>query len=261
VRKLSTIARIYRTQESTQVEDLVNLVSQVTDLLADLRIDGIPEPLKVIDRTRDIDQKLHNWSRNLTSRWYYQVCHVSRQGSEDDATYKGCFHKYPDIWACNIWSYYRVARILINLLLRDQLLFNQLFEQQPYWTELLNEAKVNLSQLSVDIVLSVPYAISFFQRPLSLSPAGNNGSSTAEELKNGTHSGGCLGGYFILWPLYVAASVQSSSTQPRDWAISRLDYIGHRMGIGQALLMARVLRGEVAHEALAVFNYCHSYRP
>jgi hypothetical protein len=33
------------------------------------------------------------------------------------------------------------------------------------------------------------------------------------------------------------------------------------MGIGQSLLMARVVRNEIPHELLSIYDYCQSYRP
>jgi hypothetical protein len=105
----------------------------------------------------------------------------------------------------------------------------------------------------MDILLSVPYSMSLQ-------------FSSTEEVGINSHTpagagGGYLGGYSILWPLYVAASVSAPGSRHRDWAIDRLEYIGHRMGIGQSLLMARVVSSEIPHELLSIYDYCQSYRP
>lgn len=254
VRQLSKSVGAYRSEENIQAEGLSELMAKVCDLVADVRGNGIPDLMKVIQRAHDIDVRMHAWSLNLSSRWNYTT--HSSSASRSPLYHKTCgssYHLYPGIWACNIWSYYRTGRILLNLLLRDRL--GPLVDTAPEWARsAYDEAKVNITRLSMDILLSVPYSMSL------------QFSSTEEEVGINSHTpagagGGYLGGYSILWPLYVAASVSAPGSRHRDWAIDRLEYIGHRMGIGQSLLMARVVSSEIPHELLSIYDYCQSYRP
>lgn len=247
VRQLSILVGAYRSEENIHAEILVGLVAEVCDLVADVRGNGIPELVKVIARAEDIDGRMHTWSMGLSSRWKYTTHNYagSRRLVEHD-TCDGSYHLYPHIWACNLWSYYRTGRILLNLLIRDRL--EPLADYDSEWGRAYNKAKANIAELSMDILLSVPYSMSLqFSSP---SVAGIN-----------SNPGGCLGGYTILWPLYVAASVSAPGSSHRKWAIGRLEYIGHRMGIGQSLLMARVVRDELPRESLSIYDYCQSYRP
>lgn len=252
VRQLSKLVGIYRSEENIQAESLSELMVEVCDLVADVRGNGIPDPIKVIQKAQDIDIRMHAWSLNLSSSWNYTTHSYSESRSPFyHNTCGGSYHLYPGIWSCNIWSYYRTGRILLNLLLRDRL--GPLVDTEPEWARsAYDEAKANITKLSMDILLSVPYSMSL------------QFSSTEEVGGINSHSpggGGYLGGYSILWPLYVAASVSAPGSSHRNWAIGRLEYIGHRMGIGQSLLMARVVSSEIPHELLSMYDYCQSYRP
>lgn len=248
VRRLSKLVGTYRSEENIQAESLSELMTEVCDLVADVRGNGIPNLVKVVQRAEDIDARIHAWSLNLSSRWGYTTHSYSASSRSRlyHNTCGGSYHLYPGIWACNIWSYYRTGRILLNLLLRDRL--GPLVDNEAEWTSAYDEAKANITKLSIDILLSVPYSMSLQ-------------FSSTEVVGSNLLPGGYLGGYSILWPLYVAASVSAPGSSHRDWAIGCLEYIGHRMGIGQALLMARVVSSEIPHELLSIYDYCQSYRP
>lgn len=249
IKELSKVVKLTNSKETFHVENLVGLVAEVSDFIAEVRADGISDDIEAIERAQDLDKRLETWSSGLSARWKYTVHGYS--GSQclvSDHTCNGYYHLYPDIWACNIWAYNRTARIIVNLVIRDRIP-PPLLQTSSYWQSIFNTANSNIETLSVDILLSVPFSLSLrFSPPSSL----GEGDSRA---------GGCLGGYSILWPLYVAASVLAPDSVHRKWAISLLEYIGHTMGIGQAFLMAKVVRGELPHECLSIYDYCRSYRP
>jgi hypothetical protein len=52
-----------------------------------------------------------------------------------------------------------------------------------------------------------------------------------------------IGGISLIWPLYLAGNIESIAPPSlRNWVISRLEYIGHTMGIEQAILLATLLK-------------------
>ncbi|KAL2816557.1 hypothetical protein BJX63DRAFT_139042 [Aspergillus granulosus] len=248
VRKLSKIVQSCRPVNDARVEDLVDLIAELSDLLADVKDNGLPDPVEAIGRARDIDNRLHLWSLSLPLQWQCALRNAPRQKGNviSELSYNDYYYVYGDLWACNIWSYYRNARIMLNLLIRDRLLPFLAIQPYPEWKPLMQEARTNIERLSADILLSVPFAIATqyasFQRGV-----------------NWRRAGGCLGGYYISWPLYVAASVQSPRSPLREWALGQLQVLGNSMGIGQALLMRKVLTGELQAQTLSVYDYCHSY--
>ncbi|KAH8697980.1 hypothetical protein BGW36DRAFT_379783 [Talaromyces proteolyticus] len=247
IKQLSKVVTLYRSEEIVHSETLVNLVAEVSDFIAEVRADGIPDYVEVIERAKDLDKRLEAWTSNLSTRWQYAVhTYSGSQHLLPNHTCNGSYHLYPDIWACNIWAYYRTARIILNLVIRDRIPPPP--NTSSRWGSVFNAANRNIENLAVDILLSVPFSVSLRFSPPSLS----EGDSQA---------GGCLGGYSILWPLYVAASVSAPNSLHRKWAANRLEYIGHTMGIGQAFLMAKVVRNELPHECLSIYDYCRSYRP
>ena len=46
----------------------------------------------------------------------------------------------------------------------------------------------------------------------------------------------------MLWPLYVAATMEGSKPSTRAWVITRLERLGHLIGIQQAVSLADVLK-------------------
>ncbi|QKX53699.1 uncharacterized protein TRUGW13939_00779 [Talaromyces rugulosus] len=246
IKELSIVVKLYRSEDTFHSENLINLVAEVSDFIAKIKADGIPYYIEVIERAQDLDKRLEAWSSSLPTRWNYAVhTYSGSQRLAPDHTCNGNYHLYPDMWACNIWAYYRTARIIVNLVIRDRIP-PQL--SASHWESIFNSANGNIESLSVDILLSVPFSLSLRFSP----PSSNEGDSRA---------GGCLGGYSILWPLYVAASVSAPDSLHRKLAVSHLEYIGHAMGIGQSFLMAKVVRNELPHENLSIYDYCRSYRP
>lgn len=248
VKRLSGFVQSCRSEEDYHVETLVNLIGEMTDLLADVKGNGIPDPLEAMSRAWMIDGRLEAWCLGLPRRWQYTMrcTPTNRPSFLSELAYNGCYHVYPDIWACNIWNYYRNARILLNLLIRDRLLPFLTIQQYPEWRPLLEKARANIESFSVDIIFSVSFAIAVQFASL-------------QRGQNQTRPGGYLGAYYVIWPLYVAVSVQVPGTPLWDWAVGRLEYIGRIMGIGQALLMARVMRRELAQGSLSSYDYCNSY--
>ena len=50
-----------------------------------------------------------------------------------------------------------------------------------------------------------------------------------------------LGGYFLVWPIFVAANTECVPPQQREWLEGRLSHIGQTFGLSQAqvLVLAR----------------------
>ncbi|EAU33175.1 conserved hypothetical protein [Aspergillus terreus NIH2624] len=234
VRRLSGFVQSCRSKEDVQVEVLVELIAEMADLLADVKGNGIPNPLEAMGRAWVIDSRLEAWSLGLPQRWQYTIHHIPANlpGVISELAFDGQYHVYQDIWACNIWNYYRNARVLLNLLIRDRLVVYLTIQPYPEWKPLLDQTRSNIQRFSVDILLSVSFAIAVQFASL-------------QRGRDHTRPGGYLGAYYVIWPLYVAVSVQIPGTPLWEWAVGRLEYIGRIMGIGQALLMARALRREL----------------
>jgi len=53
------------------------------------------------------------------------------------------------------------------------------------------------------------------------------------------------GGYFLIWPLYVAGSMRISTPEVREFCVKNLRYIGTYMGIEHANLLASIMQQKI----------------
>ena len=87
------------------------------------------------------------------------------------------------------------------------------------------ESEITLARLKADICASAPFILGDVQ------------SATGD-----TFLPRAAGGVALIWPLYLVATMDTSRGSTRDWVITRLEKIGHLMGIQQAVSLAYVLR-------------------
>ncbi|QRD86814.1 hypothetical protein F9C07_2202260 [Aspergillus flavus] len=201
---------------------LVDLVAHVARLLSQARMNLASD---TVSSAATIDRYLLRWKHSLPPRWIYQTIRgpvSNRSPSHLKFYYTQVYHVYPDLWACNIWNFYRSARILLN-----QLILNT--AEISYQAEHV-QIRETVAQLATEIAESVPFALRLVD-------------NRATEVPSLDH---CLGGFTILWPLYVAANTSPLGSTLREWVVERLETIGNDMGIGQAQFMARTIRNTSA---------------
>lgn len=219
-----------RSASDAKADELVDLVARVSQVVAHAETQ---DDIKTITEATAVDQLLLQWRRDLPPRWAYRIAQrpPARTRNRADAeaiVFEETYHIYPDAWACNIWNFYRVGRILLHRLIYVRV------QKNNYSTS--HSTNETISNLAMEIAQSVPYAL------------GQVGS--AREAKVALASSvDYLGGFIVMWPLFMAADVTPLGSALREWAIERLEVIGHCMGIGKAQFMARVLRNARPFEA------------
>ncbi|KAF7596132.1 hypothetical protein BBP40_003394 [Aspergillus hancockii] len=201
-----------RSPANAKADELVELVARVSQLLSQAKT---KRDLDLMHRIAFLDDCLLKWKQSLPSRWTYQTIRgPPPPTSNTKCCYPEVYHIYPDLWACNIWNFYRSARILLNQLACSSIDVAQAI--RTYQTTDIVE------QLAADIAASVLYAL---------------------ETVGSDHY---LGGFIIVWPLYLATNVSVPGSALREWGINKLEEIGHQMGIGQGQYMARTLRNAIS---------------
>ncbi|KAL6689829.1 hypothetical protein J3F84DRAFT_398808 [Trichoderma pleuroticola] len=88
----------------------------------------------------------------------------------------------------------------------------------------------DLHEASSDIFASVPFYLNFHQK---------DGNSAKP-----------VNALILMWNLYAAARLEICAGPARDWAIQRLQFMGHSMGVRQATALASVLKKRAAWEAI-----------
>ena len=190
---------------------------------------SLRDPL-VLLLARDIDSDLIEFVDAFPARLGYTTrsCKVSENVLSDH------YHVYPNTWIVSAWSLYRTARIMIHELILDWLSRNP--DHGNLATQ-RRESEMLLARLNADICASVPFILG------DIEPEAGAASHPR-----------AAGGIAMVWPLYLAATMDTATQSTRDWVITRLDKLGHIMGIQQAVTLAHVLKTQKHITAWARFE-------
>jgi hypothetical protein len=182
-----------------------------------------------------IGKRLSHWPDLLCRTWSYTDVTLPDPSPFDDI-YKNRVLVYPSVSIANTWSAYRTLRLYAYKL-------EQRCSALLGTNELERSAMSNhfLQELVNDICASAPFFL------------GYRTSSATEILYFGEPSKqlqrlSILMKIFcacnMMWPLYMAASINGLETKQRQWILGRLDFIGEELGVRQA----RALRDSLAAE-------------
>ena len=199
-----------------------------------------------------IDRELAAWSSEVPATWKYKE--LGRCGRMDDPNtaeiYPGPIHCYNDIWTARKWNIYRSYRILCQAII-----FNCLERLIPAseiaFTHEYRRSTTISQRMVDDMCASVPFHLGF---PAPMYELENMSSSNYSEeysrddndppkhrhSRTARHKDvQALGGYYLIWGLFVAANVVIISKTQRDWILNRLRHIGAKYGLNQATVFAR----------------------
>ncbi|KAH8696321.1 hypothetical protein BGW36DRAFT_297609 [Talaromyces proteolyticus] len=235
--EISKAAENLRPEGEKYADILVGIVSRLSTLRADIKSGRIADWLRILEMAMEIDRSFNKWASDAPARWHYVTLF---HRVNDDATLKnsplsvkyaycGRYDIYPDLWATNVWNYYRATRMIVNWMILSLLAYTHTGPPN-YSPAVINtlqqKAKENTIQLAEDICASVAF---------SFDPVGCRSIASGQKLPDSTYTaGGCLGGSLLIYPIAVAASISRSPSYLRTWMLSCLEYIAHDMGIGRA---------------------------
>lgn len=168
----------------------------------------------------------------------------------ESEVFPGRIDVYNELWAASIWNMGRTCGLLFSSTivrcaawLSPHVDFHTLKEYQ--------EAAQSDRKLVEDMIASVPYLLGwhkrqsrkdflvnsnkqgFSVRTQSSFACGDDGPTKAEP-------GKALGGYFSMWPMFIAAISDFSTDVESRWIHGRLRFISDHMGIRQANYFATV---------------------
>ena len=176
--------------------------------------------IRVITIANLIDSDLEDWKNCLPADFSYSIL----SSTNTEYVFSGTYHVYNKTWAIGVLNLYRCARILTQQVITGWLIRN------TTQTAALKESQRRQSQdlsakLAYEICASVPFIVGASES--SIYPLRRQSAATATGL---------------LWPLYLAATMDLKNTGMRAWIITRLEIIGLNMGVKQAESLAHVLR-------------------
>lgn len=244
VLELSKKAASLKAPGAAYIDQLTETVAKLCNLRADIASKSISENSEIFSAACSIECELSAWVNSLPSTWAYTTNHVSQGNHKVKADwnglypYNGRYHVYGDLWMCNAWNNYRAARILVNEIILTRL---RLMHSKSTAVSLSSEFEVQctnirstLRQLAADVCYSVPYA------------CGNVSGADHIDVDDISIPKPSIGGFIILWPLFLAASVDGWDRMVGEWCLECFRWIGRTLGIGLALAMIEIIRMNTA---------------
>ncbi|KAF2457650.1 hypothetical protein BDY21DRAFT_285624 [Lineolata rhizophorae] len=193
-----------------------------------------PQVLGLLEEARNVDADLENWWATLPPNWHYKVQSVNTEMPANLATadqWPGPVHIYEDIFLTNIVNDYRVTRIFCQMVIRSCAAWVLQARPSDELFTAYNDFGAFLIQQMVDeICASVPYHMHVGLRMRAMATGQEESATKA------------LGGYFLVWPLYVSANTDCISDKQREWLWGRLFNIGRTFGLRQAQVMTMARR-------------------
>ena len=172
----------------------------------------------VLTIAKAIDADLVEWADAIPP-WLRYTTKIS---DDIENVLWGFYHVYPNIWIVGGYNLYRCARILTHELIIKWL--DRSFAHDP---QQHHASEAILAQLNAEICATVPCIFGQIDQ---------NGPP------NASYSPRAATGTWVLWPLYLAATMDSATPTTRAWVINQIERLGQIMGIQQATTLAAVLR-------------------
>ena len=204
---------------------------------------------KLLQEAKEVDRALSGWPLELATSWKCKTtrifaCNLDEMEASD--CYPRPVHVYYNLFVANIWNTYRGYRILCLMII-----FNCIerlvppSEREDY--EDYSTTVATLREMVNGICASVPFHLGT-EVPLPYSTAESVCLMSAEDFSRdeanlprfpsdvGSHlrTSKRVGGFFLLWTLFVACSVICIPKVQRTWIMKRFKTISTRYGISQA---------------------------
>ena len=219
------ISKYYRCDVELPAHQLSLIVARISGLRAAVKDNVIADTSSIVLSFLSIEAALAEWVTLLPSRWAYTIVDTT----ESDTHYGHQNHIYEDVWIASVWNSYRCVRLLCNeeILGHITRLPSSLF--LSLGVDYSAQARMSrnlLNQLASDVCTSAMFHLG------------------QPKIEDGRFVFECrsLFGFYLLWPLFVAASVAGTPDPLKLWVIRVLDGIGRSMGIQQASALAEMLR-------------------
>jgi hypothetical protein len=203
------------------LEKLAVIASHLCEL-KDRRLAGTAPSLVEL---LSLKAELYSWERDVPDDYSYET--VACEQSED--MFLGYYHSYCGSWSAAAWNKYRCCGVLVNELILE-CLDSPHMKCSQYTKAVLklhhDKAKFEMMLHTSEICASVPFYL------------GNQGDNLKRQRCQSVT--GCQ---LLIWPLYVAGSMENSSQAMREWVITRLIRLGHIIGTTLPITLAELLTG------------------
>jgi hypothetical protein len=218
------------------------------------------DPQVIVAKALELDSMLQEFFVNVPVGWEYETVYTDVESS---MIYNGLYHIYYDFCIAQTWNAMRILRILLNEQIRDALL-KGFSSKPPLFNQPEHTAQFQIStdllyQLQADILATVPQHLGFLSESNPLPRSNESPKNNLSVSKSIWKNFGDLpdvfqpmrmsGGYFLLWPLWLAGILDITTEPVRQFVIKNLQSIGRDMGIQQALLLVASIESRTEIDA------------
>ena len=182
-----------------------------------------------------LDQAFANWqeARSIDFRpWTVSSVNPLQAGSKIEVgSWPGKVDMYFDLYVAGVWNTARMARILLlDLILKLSNAFNG---NHNYSREHQDSLRGDALRLVEDMISSIPFSLA---EDLHTFLQDRGKEDTQAKMQPGIPVGGLL----LMHPIYIVSRLSIVPEKMRDYMRACLDWIGTKMGIGQASVFANV---------------------
>lgn len=199
---------------------------------------GMDLMLEMLRKTQDLDRKLANHLDTLPAQFHYTTLCVEHnvEGNLMDApVFPGPVDVYHDLVTAATWNGMRAARIILGSLtvrIAAWICSPADYRLTPEYATAVGVIKANIA----DIISSVPFILSTYTKGQKAYHGVNAGSFIC----GADAQAKMVGGLMASWPLSTVRCCDFTTDEQREWAVGRLNYVAHDLGIRYASSLASV---------------------
>ncbi|KKP05783.1 hypothetical protein THAR02_02157, partial [Trichoderma harzianum] len=234
IQRLTDEAHKYEPFRSLGPYQLGGVIMKLCSLRAWIRLNPDEEWQRAFAKCINLKEDIRNlYHPILRSQGPYTINFIEET---TDEVYLKKYRTYRSLRSAWVWDLYHVAKIILHETIVD-LLRPQIANISTMPTALAtqtltqyDESLCDLHEASSAIFASVPFYLNFHQKD-------ENSAKPVNAL-------------ILMWNLYAAARLEICAGPAREWAIQRLQFMGHSMGVRQATALATVLKKRAAWETI-----------
>ncbi|KAI9735890.1 MAG: hypothetical protein M1834_001356 [Cirrosporium novae-zelandiae] len=183
------------------------------------------------------DNKLAHWTEVLPRRWQFYAFPVMAEMEghwSKSRFWPGSFQIYGDERVAACWNFYRAFRCFLQgIIIRCGCWLSSSYRETAEYVQ----ATTILQEMVNGICWSVPYHLGYPEavEAIKLIPKSQHSNAASFGMSGHIKT---IGGYLIMYPLFVGSSVITVSKEQRLWMKDRLLTIGQEAGINQATMLS-----------------------
>ncbi|RFU24945.1 hypothetical protein B7463_g11392, partial [Scytalidium lignicola] len=213
-----------------------SLVIDFANFRAAVKNKEITEVRTIYRIAMELEQRFIDLFSDLPEHWNFTTHYTN---ADPTSIWDGYYHTYHDVWISQVWNSTRTCRLMLHEIIQAALRSGwegnpPLFSQEQFLTQMSESWRITI-KLRDDLLASIPQQINsnFNQNPQSPTSPADKGRPTPQ-LRGMT-------GYYVVWQLFVAGSLEQTNAKLRAWIGKRIRFVGDALGVKQAIVIADIL--------------------